>query len=222
MAAFLARTYRRTVDSATSTSGISRRNRVQIRCAVCRCFRGALRSASRIASMNGIAAASFGRSRSGIFRSAGIALASAFRTSRRCTPNFRATARIVPAPCSYSRRICSYSSTLALLFSKTVLPSGPRRPKQDTRFLVYRWGQIRASKGAKSGLFRNFDATHGAGPAEAGGEYGKTRARRSSKPARPYIWRLIIFSRLIWPSTWPVLHGVSTAAATAEISLLRP
>jgi hypothetical protein len=25
----------------------------------------------------------------------------------RCTPNFRATARIAPAPCSYSRRICS-------------------------------------------------------------------------------------------------------------------
>src|SRR5450759_4932245 len=68
--------------------------------------------------MNGIAAARFGRSRSGTLRSAGNALASAFRTSRRCTPNFRATARIVPAPCSYSRRICSYSSTLVLLFSK--------------------------------------------------------------------------------------------------------
>ena len=25
--------------------------------------------------------------------------------------------------------------------------------------------------------------------------------------ARPYIWRLIIFSRLICPSTCPVLHG---------------
>ena len=83
-------------------------------------------------------------------RAAGIALESAFRTSRRCTPSFRATARIVPAPCSYSRRICSYSSTLALLFSKTVLPSGPRGQKQGTRFMVYRWGQIRASKGANS------------------------------------------------------------------------
>jgi hypothetical protein len=38
------------------------------------------------------------------------------------TPSFRATARIVPAPCSYSCRICSYSSTLALLFSKTLAP----------------------------------------------------------------------------------------------------
>src|SRR5215475_315001 len=36
-------------------------------------------------------------------------------------------------------------------------------------------------------LFRNFDAAHGAGPATAICEYGNTRARRSSKPARPYI-----------------------------------
>src|ERR1035438_10227021 len=74
MAAFRARTYRRTVDSATAAAGISRRSRIQSRCAVCRCFLGALRSDSRIASMNGIAAASFGRSRSGTLRSAGIAL----------------------------------------------------------------------------------------------------------------------------------------------------
>jgi hypothetical protein len=52
----------------------------------------------------------------------GIALARAFHTCLRCTPNFRATARIVPAPCLYSRRICSYSSTLALLFCKTMSP----------------------------------------------------------------------------------------------------
>jgi len=74
---FFWRTYWRTVDSAMAASGNSRFNRIQIRCAVCRCFRGALRSVSRMASMNGIAAASFGRSRSGIFRSAGTALASA-------------------------------------------------------------------------------------------------------------------------------------------------
>src|SRR5712692_6225331 len=150
IAAFLWRTYWRTVDSATATSGISRRSRIHIRCAVCRCFLGALRSASRTASINGIAAASLGRSRSGIFRSGGIALASALRTSRRCTPSFRATARIVPPPCSYSRRICSYSSTLALLFSKIASPSGLLSPEQYTRFMFYRWGQIRASKGANS------------------------------------------------------------------------
>src|ERR1700730_2314316 len=33
---------------------------------------------------------------------------------RRCTPNFRATPITDPTPNSYSRRICSYSSTLAL------------------------------------------------------------------------------------------------------------
>ena len=43
-----------------------------MRCAVCRCFLCPLRPASRIVSMNRIAAASFGRSRSGIFRSRGI------------------------------------------------------------------------------------------------------------------------------------------------------
>src|SRR5689334_9352794 len=73
-----------------------------------------------------------------------------------------------------------------------------------------------------SGLFRNFDATHGAGPGQAADEYGRTRALRSSNPARPYIWRLIIFSRLIWPSTCPVLHEVSTAADTAEMSFCSP
>src|ERR1035437_3817268 len=138
IAAFLARTYWRTEDSATTASGISRHNRIHIRCAVCLCFLCALRSASRIASMNGIAPASFGRSRSGIFRSRGIALARASRTIRRWTPNFLATPLIVPAPCSYSRRICSYNSTLALLFSKPYPPSGLRSPKQDTRLLVYR------------------------------------------------------------------------------------
>ena len=71
IAALRCRTYSRTVDSPTPTSGISCRNRVQMRRAVCRCLRGALRSASRIASINGSAGASFGRSRSGFFRSGG-------------------------------------------------------------------------------------------------------------------------------------------------------
>ena len=101
-----------------ATALTSRRTRCQIRCAVCRCLRGALRSASRIASMKGMAAASFRRARAGTFRSGGTALATASRTIRRCTPNLRATPLIVPAPCSYSRRISSYSSTLFLL-SKT-------------------------------------------------------------------------------------------------------
>src|ERR1700683_5364723 len=151
MRAFLSRTYCRTVDSATSTSGISRRRRVQIRCEVCRCFLGALRSDSKIPQINGTAGPSSGRSRSGTFRSAGIALASAFRTSRRCTPNFRATARIVPAPCSYSRRICSYSSTLALLFSKTVLSFRAFMP--ETRYTVSDL-QVGPNQSIERGQFR--------------------------------------------------------------------
>ncbi len=43
----------------------------------------------------------------------------------------------------------------------------------------------------------------------------RTRLRSRSKPARPYIWRLSIFSRLIWPSACPLLHGSDSAARTA-------
>ena len=42
------------------------------------------------------------------------------------------------------------------------------------------------------GLFRTFCANQG----EAAGGQGKTRLRSRVKPARPYIWRLIAFSRL--------------------------
>jgi hypothetical protein len=47
---------------------------------------------------------------------------------------------------------------------------------------------FRPSALARNGLFRTFGAVHGAGPEYAGaGEYAKTRARSSGKPARPYI-----------------------------------
>jgi hypothetical protein len=62
---------------------ISSRIRHQIRCAVCRCFRGACLSASRTASMNAIAGSSFGLSRTGVLRSTGTALSTASRTIRR-------------------------------------------------------------------------------------------------------------------------------------------
>src|SRR5690606_28080326 len=51
---------------------------------------------------------------------------------------------------------------------------------------------------------------------------GMTRARSSSKPARPYIWRLIALRRLIWPSVWPLLQGSSRAARTAARSCSSP
>src|SRR5687767_14420255 len=42
--------------------------------------------------------------------------------------------------------------------------------------------------------------------------------RRRSKPARPYMDRLMTFSRLICPSTGPVLQGSVKAACTASRS----
>src|SRR3954470_12719654 len=40
--------------------------------------------------------------------------------------------------------------------------------------------------------------------------------RRRSNPARPYMVRLMTFSRLICPSTGPVLQGSVKAACTAS------
>src|SRR5437899_4683526 len=73
-------------------------------------------------------------------------------------------------------------------------------------------------------FFRGFGATHGGWETgvKSKGAYGRTRARNSGKPARPNIWRLRVFRRLICPSTWPLLQGVSTAARTAEKSFSRP
>src|ERR1035437_9782083 len=102
-----------------------------MRCAVCRCFRGAFLSVSRIWSTNATAAASFHRGRSTFFRRAGIALPIASRTIRRCTFSFFATPAIVPMPNSYSLRICSNSSTFVLQSTK-FLRSG-LRPFQSTR-----------------------------------------------------------------------------------------
>jgi hypothetical protein len=64
--------------------------------------------------MNPDTAAIFTCGRSVFFLRAGVALRTASRTIRRCTPSLRAIPIIVPAPNSYSRRICSNNSTLAL------------------------------------------------------------------------------------------------------------
>src|SRR5207249_4015050 len=80
----------------------------------------------RISSMNGIAACSLGCGRSVFFRGLGKALAIASRTIRRCTFTFLATPAIVPTPNSYSRRISSNSSTLALHSNGLPLPGNAR------------------------------------------------------------------------------------------------
>src|SRR6476620_10041973 len=66
-------------------------------------------------SMNPSTAPSTGLERWRYVRTGGSALFTAWRTSRRWTPNFRATPLIVPTPNSYSRRNCSNSSTFVLL-----------------------------------------------------------------------------------------------------------
>src|SRR3954452_9431082 len=160
-------TNRRTVDSATTTSGISRRSRTQIRCAVWRCFRGAFRSDCRISSMYPVAGPSFGFSRGAAFRSGGTALAIASRTIRRCTPNFRATPFIVPTPCSYSRRICSNNSTFCLLFNWPPFPTRPG-PKQNIRIYVLNRG---AKSEYQSGPIQSSEITGLAIADEAGRRY---------------------------------------------------
>jgi hypothetical protein len=76
----------------------SARIRSKIRRAVWRCFRGAFRSDSRIASIYVAAVAIFTAGRSVFLRCAGTALLTASRTMRRCTPNFRATPITDPYP----------------------------------------------------------------------------------------------------------------------------
>ena len=65
------------------------------------------------------------------------------------TYHLRATARIVPTPCSYSRRICSYSSTLLLLMAKPSSFPGTK-PQNKLTGSASSWGQFRPSKGANS------------------------------------------------------------------------
>ena len=71
----------------------------------------------------------------------------------------------------------------------------------------------------KLGLFRSFGAIM-----ERARGYRRRiwqdAGAQEVEPARPYICRLIILRRLIWPSTWPVLQGDSTAAAPPERSFL--
>ncbi len=50
----------------------------------------------------------------------------------------------------------------------------------------------------------------------------RTRFRRRSKFARPYICLLIILMRLTWPSTGPELWGRVRPAVTASRSRSRP
>ena len=141
--------------SATFTSGISARIRPQMRCAVCRCLRGAFWSASRISSMNSITGPSFACSRTGVLRSAGIALSTACRTIRRCTPNFFA----IPESCPLHAHTPAGSPRIAppcvSCPSASPWATEPEAEYTGIWFSV-RWGQIKVSKGAKSEYRNHF------------------------------------------------------------------
>src|SRR5215470_10982626 len=98
-----------------------------------------------------------GRRRSTCLRSGGSALANAWRTIRRCTLSLSATALIVPTPNSYSLRICSNSSTLALRSIPSLLPLrqdaglggvGPIYGIERGRFTVSKSGWAVAEQGS--------------------------------------------------------------------------
>src|SRR5689334_8949047 len=98
--------------------------------------------------MNSRTGSSTGRSRRGDLREGGREFAMACRTILRCTPNFSATPVMVPIPNSYSRLICSKSSTLFLLVIGGLHDSGLLSQRgEGSRDEV---GQIRAPKWAKS------------------------------------------------------------------------
>ena len=66
--------------------------------------------------------------------------------------------------------------------------------------------------GAQNGFSRTFGGAGHAARLLADGRWiaqaaYRTRARSNAKPARPYIVRLMTFSRLTWPSTGPLLHA---------------
>jgi integrase len=97
--------------------------------------------------MKAISGPTAGRARVVRLRAGGSALASACRTIRRCTPSRRATPFTVPIPNSYSLRICSNSSTFALL-------SIPRLPPSSRMPGLPGVGHFSVSKGASS-KYRN-------------------------------------------------------------------
>ncbi len=82
-------------------------SRASTRRAVCCCLRQAVRSSTSIASISDFSASSFSATRTGTFRGAGTADASAARTVRRCTPCRSASARIESSSRRASRRIAS-------------------------------------------------------------------------------------------------------------------
>ena len=102
-------------------------------------------------------------------------------TIRRCSPNFRATPLIVPAPCSYSRRISSYSSTLFLL-GKTTSVFSFSWQKQSTGF-AFRGGKSNHRSGPiqTSEIRRRVNRVNVAFPRSSTPRYGRIAATHSTR-----------------------------------------
>jgi hypothetical protein len=132
---------------------------------VCRCFRGALPSASKTSSIS--ANFNLKRGRSDFFRRFGKAPPMASRTFRRCTPSFLDTPVIVQTPNSYSRRICSNS------FVPRPPSSSPWVPNSKYSFLCLS-GRDKMPHWATTFKHRN----HGNAPLSAFEKQRKERAFR--------------------------------------------
>src|SRR5512143_2091776 len=101
-----------------------------------------------MASISGRTGSKRGHDRTGRRRSEGHAFCNAWRTRRRWTPNCRATPAMVPIPNSYSRRICSNSSTFCLRFIMApLLPENQVNRVSGSNVQV---GQFRLPKCPKS------------------------------------------------------------------------
>jgi len=96
-----------------------------------------------------------------------------------------------------------------------------RRPKHLFSGLVWRDNQDRNSR--QSGVLPHFwcNRLGGREPTAIHAAIN-TRCFRRWYVARPYIWRLMALTRLIWPSTGLVVHGSVIAARTASMSRLMP
>ena len=101
-------------DSEINTP-FSSASRSRIRFAVWRCLRGASRSATSTSRIQPCQAPVTGAERSGTLRAAGSGDANAARTSRRCTPNRAANARMLNPSSRRARRTFSYNSTFDTL-----------------------------------------------------------------------------------------------------------
>src|ERR1700722_11253813 len=129
-----------------------------------------------------------------------------------CPLHLRSTVR-VPSRCRTPRRIADFSVATALgdatsfpratwRFSRTLREdAGSRQEVTHENQIVF--ARLRSATFADEDFLRagkNFFLS-------ATVQFiCNTLARRRSKPARPYICRLIIFSRFTCPSTWPLLQ----------------